>query len=246
MIASIRAFFRFNIFAFTASAFLLVLFSAALFTGRNMNRALRIRQVWANWCSRWIGVQIEEASFTPPEGPVVYISNHRSYFDPVAALRHIKALPVAKAEVSSWPFIGFAAEATGVMWVKRENKDSRRATMDTMAEWLEKGFSVLIYPEGTTHIDPTSMEFRHGAFKLAAKLGVPVFPMAIEYSREEDAWVGDATFIPHFFEAFGKRHMRIKMRYGQLIQSDDYQELHDRTKAWIDQQMVEMRAEFNA
>ena len=72
------------------------------------------------------------------DGPAIFVQNHKSYFDPVTALKLVKAMPVSKAEVSTWPLIGFMADYTGVLFVKREDKQSRADTLKGMEEELAK------------------------------------------------------------------------------------------------------------
>ncbi|MFQ5446551.1 MAG: lysophospholipid acyltransferase family protein [Saprospiraceae bacterium] len=90
------------------------------FRGFDIEWALRIRQGWVRKVLRVLGVEVEMTG-QPPEGPVVFIGNHRSYLDPVVALRDVMALPVAKAEVASWPLIGYGAKISGILYVKRES-----------------------------------------------------------------------------------------------------------------------------
>jgi 1-acyl-sn-glycerol-3-phosphate acyltransferase len=240
----IRAIARFFIFLFTAIFYLSPILIRALVKGDDLAHAFEIRRRWARLCCRWVGIRVDVNEPPAVEGPVVYVSNHRSYLDPVIVLRDVPAMPVAKAEVNGWPFIGFAARASGVLFVKRESRESRRRTVDAIEDTLKEGFSVLIYPEGTTHTDLKSMPFRQGAFRVAAALGVPVVPIAIEYSTPDDAWVGKDTFIPHFLERFGQRRIFIKMRYGQPIRNEDFERLTAQTQDWVDAQIAQIRKEW--
>ena len=241
MITYFRGIARFFIFLFVALYYLIPILIRAAVRGNDLPYALERRRKWAVFCSHLVGVRIDVNEPPEVEGPCLYVGNHRSYFDPVAVLRDVKALPVAKAEVNGWPFIGFAARATGVMFVKRESRDSRKRTVGAIEDTLKEGFSVLIYPEGTTHVEVKTREFRQGGFRVAAEWGVPVVPIAIEYSRVEDAWVGTDTFIPHFIQTFGRRRIYVRMRYGQPIVDADYERLVQRTQEWIDAAIVEMQ-----
>jgi 1-acyl-sn-glycerol-3-phosphate acyltransferase len=201
--------------------------------------ALRMRRYWANISLAILGVQLEKKGDLPVGGPFIFVGNHRSYIDPIVALKDVEALPVAKAEVSSWPIIGYCAKATGILWVKRESQNSRANTVKAMEQLLKDGYSVLVYPEGTTHIEPVTRDFQRGAFRLAASLGVAVVPMAIEYRDKGDAWVGNDTFIPHFVRCFGKRRTFVKMAYGPATKGEDANQLMEDVKAWIDSRLVE-------
>ncbi|AMC10499.1 hypothetical protein Lupro_04230 [Lutibacter profundi] len=174
------------------------------------------------------------------------ISNHRSYFDPLVILRNILAYPVAKKEVESWPLIGSVCKTTGVIFVHRENKNSRMKTLDKINIILNKGFSILNTPEGTTHIEPTTIKFKPGAFVIAAQLGVPVIPVALDYKNTSDAWIGDDTFIPHFLRCFGKWRTEIKISFLEPIFSDNVDELIASSKKQIDQELLRFRKEWDA
>jgi 1-acyl-sn-glycerol-3-phosphate acyltransferase len=173
------------------------------------------------------------------------ISNHRSYFDPLIILKNILAYPIAKQEVESWPLIGNVCKTTGVIFVKRENKESRTETLNKIKTILKNGFSILNTPEGTTHIKPTTIKFKPGAFVLATELGVPVIPVAVDYKNLDDAWIGDDTFVPHFLRCFGKWRTEIKVSYLNPIYSDNVDELIALTKKEIDEELIRFRKEWS-
>ena len=196
--------------------------------------ALRMRKLWARWSVHNFGVHLSKEGQIPAGGPFIFIGNHRSYLDPIIALMDAEALPVAKAEVSNWPVIGYCAMVTGIMWVKRESKSSRADTLKTMKKTLENGFSVLVYPEGTTHLEPLTQPFKKGAFRLAVELGIPVVPIAIHYQSPEDTWVSDESFVTHFTRTFSKKNTYVKTAYGEPITGSSADDVLAKSKNWID------------
>ncbi|HCE54008.1 MAG: hypothetical protein APF83_03095 [Lutibacter sp. BRH_c52] len=174
------------------------------------------------------------------------VSNHRSYFDAMVILKNILASPVGKKEVESWPLIGSVTKTTGVIFVNREEKTSRTQTLKEVRAVLENGFSIFIAPEGTTHIKPTTIDFRPGTFVLAAELGVPVMPVAIDYKNLDDAWIGNDTFIPHFLKCFSKWRTEIKVSYLEPIISNNVEELISVSKSQIDQELIRFRKDWNS
>ncbi len=215
-----------------------------LLFGFNLPWALKIRRIWVIWTVKLLGIKIEMTG-RPKEGNYIYIGNHRSYIDPIVVLRDVKALPVAKAEVAKWPLIGYGAKASGIMYVKRESKESRAGTLDAMKQVLLSGYPVLVYPEGTTHTMLKTMEFKLGAFKMAAREGLHIIPMAIEYDDIRDAYVNDDTFVTHFLRCFGKWETKLKMAYGEPIVVNDPLEAAAESRAWIDEIVPKMREEFD-
>lgn len=174
------------------------------------------------------------------------VSNHRSYFDAMVILKNILASPVGKKEVESWPLIGSVTKTTGVIFVNREEKSSRTQTLKEVRMVLENGLSIFIAPEGTTHIKPTTIDFRPGTFVLAAELGVPVMPVAIDYKNLDDAWIGEDTFIPHFLKCFSKWRTEIKVSYLNPIVSDNAEELISLSKNQIDKELIRFRKDWNS
>ncbi|MEY3053432.1 MAG: hypothetical protein RLY31_3217 [Bacteroidota bacterium] len=187
----------------------------------------------------WLGLEIEtEGSVPVGSGPVLLVGNHRSYLDPIIVLTVLRVLPIAKAEVSRWPLVGAAARATGIIFVWRERRDSRAAALQAMESKLRQGYSVLVYPEGTTHVNPYTSPFKAGAFRVAAAMDVPVVPVAIEYQDEGDAWVGDDTFVAHFLRTFGRRRSRVRIAYGPALTGADPAELSREARQWIDERLT--------
>ena len=180
-----------------------------------------------------------------PKNSGLIISNHRTYFDAIVVLRNILAFPIAKKEVESWPLIGNVCKNSGVIFVQRESKGSRNNTLKKVTTVLENGFSILNTPEGTTHIEPTTIEFKKGAFNMAAQLDVPVIPIAIDYKNLGDAFIGDDTFVPHFIRCFGKWRTEIKVSYLAPIKSDNPEFLISSSKKVIDSELIRFRKEWN-
>jgi 1-acyl-sn-glycerol-3-phosphate acyltransferase len=180
-----------------------------------------------------------------PEISGLVISNHRTYFDSLVILKNLLAYPIAKKEVASWPLVGDVCRTTGVIFVDRKNKEQRKVTRQKVELVLKNGFSILNTPEGTTHIEPTTINFKPGAFVLAVKLDVPVIPIAIDYKNLNDAWIGDDTFLPHFLRCFGKWRTEIKVSYLEPVFSDDVDELISLSKQKIDKELLRFRKEWS-
>ncbi|MCW8918893.1 MAG: AMP-binding protein [Gammaproteobacteria bacterium] len=120
-----------------------------------------------------------------PETPCVYVANHASYLDGVLM---VAAIPrrfryVAKNELKSSPVSRMFLNRMGVEYVERFDK--QRGVSDTrrIAETLRGRESLFFFPEGTFQDVPGLLNFRMGAFLVAADAGVPVVPIAIRGTR---------------------------------------------------------------
>ncbi len=218
----------------------------ALIKGRDLERGLILRHKFAIVLNKLLGVKAEIKG-RPIEEPVFYVGNHRNYYDPgIVSLHLIKAVIVGRAEIKDWPLLGYAVDFTGIIFVQRDNQDSRRATRNAMEKAMKDGYPVLIYPEGTTGDRPTSLDFKPGTFATAIKLNTPIIPIAIEYKYPQDAWVShDESFTWHFInKMFCKKRTLVKMRYGAPMFETDVELFKNKVKNWIDQNLLEMQAEF--
>jgi len=127
--------------------------------------------------------------------PCVYIANHKSYLDVIiiASLVPAKIKYLGKKEAFHWPLIGFFAKYSGQIPVQREDKESRHKAYDMMKDAIDKGFSIVLFPEGgwrNTGDDilpnPYGFKknkllnpFRNGAFRLAIEKQIPIVPIAL-------------------------------------------------------------------
>jgi lyso-ornithine lipid O-acyltransferase len=210
-----------------------------VFFKKKLAWTLRQRQRIARQIA-WVGNIKIHISGTPTDGNFLFIGNHRSYADPIIAAVAVAFLPVAKAEVEKWPLIGWGAKITGVLYVKRENKQSRADTRMAIREGLKAGDPVLIYPEGTTSGDPQTLPFRASAFQVAAELNVPVVPITLHYGDPEDNWSGTESFIVHFLHTFSKPEMNVWIDFGTPILDANWESLLAKTQVAIDEKMVEL------
>jgi len=240
----LRAFYRFAFFAGFLIALIVYVHWLRLWQGVDMRRFIKIRQDWTKrYLLPTLGVRIHRKG-TPPDFPCIVMSNHRSYLDPAIICRDVFGYPVSKAEVSHWPLLGTGAKLTGVLFLQRESPTSRKRTLSAIVEKVKAGFPVILFPEGTTHNLPHTSPLKMGAFQLAANNQIPIVPVALEFGSAADYWIGDDTFVPHFFDRFGEKFMDVYVQYGAAMQREDAQELLEKTQKWLDAHILALRKEF--
>lgn len=247
LIGGLLALGRLFLFILIALIFFCLLLVISLFyksKEKKLERGILLRRFVIRILHPILGSKITVYGKEPVDSGLI-VSNHRSYFDPMVVLKNMLASPVGKKEVASWPLIGNVCKTTGVIFVNRENKLSRKQTLKDVRLVLENGFSIFIAPEGTTHIEPTTIAFKPGSFFLAAELGIPVIPIAIDYKNMDDAWIGNATFVPHFLKCFSKWRTEIKVSYLNPIVSDNAEELISLSKNQIDLELIRFRKDWN-
>lgn len=207
-------------------------------------KAQSLRDFLIRITNRFLGIRTVVYGESPQIQGLI-VANHRSYFDPIVIVSHIHAYPVGKKEVASWPLIGYLCKISGVIFVERECQDSRQKTCDTIKNTLNNGYSVINFPEGTTHVLPTTVDFNYGSFKTATQIKAAVIPVAIDYKEKSDAFVNDDTFIPHFLKCFGKLTTEIKITFFPPLYSEDAEYLLKTSKDMIDQELIRFREDWD-
>lgn len=182
--------------------------------------ALRVRRHWLKRIPVVMGLRLREEG-VPHDGYGLFVANHISYIDPIAVLQYIEAHVVAKAEIKQWPLVGFGAYLVGTIFVKREEKTSRQETADTIRTALLNKESILVFPEGTTTAGPGTLPFKPRTFQAAFDTKTPVQPVAIIYDSPLVPYIGNDTFLPHFFRVFRMKHITGRIAFGPLLSGPD-------------------------
>ncbi|MCQ2335171.1 MAG: 1-acyl-sn-glycerol-3-phosphate acyltransferase [Paludibacteraceae bacterium] len=126
------------------------------------------------------GVQVRLAPGAKPlgaDGPSVVIANHTSLLDVLLLLSiSDKMVMVGKEWVANNFLFGRIARAMGIITIE-EGVDN---FFPTLQSYVEKGYSVGIFPEGTRTINGEVGRFHRGAFFVAEQLNLPICPIVLQ------------------------------------------------------------------
>lgn len=117
----------------------------------------------------------------PADTAVLYVSNHRSYFDIVTLypLTNNTTGFVAKKELEKFPFVRRWMKYMNCQFLDRDNiKAGLKTILDCIAI-VKNGCSICIFPEGTRTPGDEMLEFKEGSFKIAEKSSCLIIPVAI-------------------------------------------------------------------
>ncbi len=114
----------------------------------------------------------------PKDQKVLFVSNHRSNFDPIV-MWHIfnnwKLGLVSKASNFGIPIVGRMVRRICFLSIDRENPRNAIVTINKAAEFIRSGeASIGIYPEGTRSKECVLLPFHNGVFKIAQKAECPI------------------------------------------------------------------------
>jgi 1-acyl-sn-glycerol-3-phosphate acyltransferase len=228
---------------FTIMAFL-SLYILALAPGNRYKNRLRARKIWSKAYMWVLNFHIEVRGAFPHDRNYLFVGNHRSSLDPFVCLAHLEANPVSRADVRNYPFLGKGAELSGIIFVDKESRTSRSATKEAIHKALKEGKSIMIYPEGKTGAQPLTATFQKGSFDVAAELGVPVIPFAIEYKSINDYWDHSDTMGAHYFKNLAKWRTDIRLSVGPVIYGDTSWSLLRQSQQWINDEIVRLREDW--
>ncbi len=123
----------------------------------------------------------------PKDVPVLYIGNHRSYFDTLITYIRVPRPTgyIAKKEMLRYPLLSNWMKNLHCLFLDRKDIKQGLKTILTAIEKVKSGISICIFPEGTRNrVNDTFMEFHEGSFKIAEKTGCPIIPMSINNSAQ--------------------------------------------------------------
>ncbi len=150
----------------------------------------------------------------PDQGPTIVISNHVSWQDPIMIGRVLPSIPIAKHEVRGWPLVGGLARGLDVLLLDRDSPHSGARVLLRARALLQRGASVLAFPEGTTTTGEGVLPLHRGMFGLAIRLGLPVVPIGLRYTQAGTAWVGDLSFFPHYLRTVARPCTSARLEFG--------------------------------
>ncbi|MGZ3883099.1 MAG: lysophospholipid acyltransferase family protein [Bacteroidia bacterium] len=149
-------------------------------TGK-IGAAFFLKKIWAFLICLFAGIYPKIAwrggKYTLPKNCVI-VSNHTSYLDICLSVFYVKytALYMAKVELMKAPLFSIFFKGMDIPVNRKSRVDSHKAFVQA-GEAIDKGRSMIIYPEGTISSEGVLRPFKNGPFKLAIEKQVPVVPV---------------------------------------------------------------------
>lgn len=146
-----------------------------------------IAKIWARIHLFVAGIEvfINGVEHTPTP-PCIFMCNHQSALDIYSLLAKmpLSFRWVAKRQLFSIPFFGWAMKRANYISLDRENPREAIKAIEVASKKIKEGTNLIIFPEGTRSVDGKLLPFKKGVFSLAVHAGVPVVPVAIKGTSE--------------------------------------------------------------
>ena len=149
-------------------------------------------------------VEVEGLEKLPKDKAVVFIANHQGLMD-IPLLYGYSGKPmafVAKIELSKIPLLSSWMKLLQCTFIDRKSMRASLQAINDAAANVSKGYSQMIFPEGTRSKGGRHIEFKPGSFKLAFKSKSPVVPVTIDgtwriYEENNDVRPAHVKMIIH-------------------------------------------------
>ena len=125
-----------------------------------------------------ITFESSEAAFDQWPSQAIFIANHCSQLDINASAASIPhpIVYLSKASVRKVPILGLLNERVGTVFIDRSNPTAAKQSVDRLLETLNRGISVIVYPEGTRSKDgERCCRLKRGPFIWQLSPGQPSF-----------------------------------------------------------------------
>ncbi|MGI5071245.1 1-acyl-sn-glycerol-3-phosphate acyltransferase [Treponema pectinovorum] len=163
---------------------------------------LKVVPLWAQHIAKVTGttVVVNGLEKLPQDRAVVFIANHQGYMDIPAIYGYVPKFIsfVSKKEIGSIPLIGDWMRFLHCTLMDRKNARASVKAIHDAADNVKRGYSQVIFPEGTRSRGGLHREFKAGSFKLAFLSQSPIVPLTIEGSYkvfEEEKTVSKGNTI---------------------------------------------------
>lgn len=176
---------------------------------------------------------------TPLETPSLVAANHVSWID-IFAINAVQPVRfVSKAEAAQWPLIGPLVRGVGTLLIERERAQDVVRVIHQMAQCLQQGHHVGVFPEGTTGYGHDLLPFHANLFQAACVADCPaaVQPVVLFYADQRSgrfsraaSYVGDETMLGSLWRMSTAAPLRIEVDYLAPLRAPTRRALTQQTR----------------
>lgn len=158
----------------------------------------------------------------PPHRGHLVVANHLSYVDVLVLASLAPAVFVTSIELRNTLLLGQLARLSNSLFVERRKASGLRREIDAITGVLNQGFSVVLFPEGTTSNGDRVHPFKQSLLDAAVKANCGILPVCLRYqrvngqpltaaSRDAVLYYGGTTFFRHFPRFLTLRSVEVKI-----------------------------------
>lgn len=159
-----------------------------------------------------VKLEVEGVENIPADKAVLYVANHRGYFDIITTYATVPTLTgyISKDDIKKIPCVSNWMKRLNCLFLERENVRQGMEVILKAIENVKNGYSIFVMPEGTRNHTEEVGPFKNATFKIAQKTGCPVVPVAIMGS--DDIFENCSPKV---------KAGTIKLKYGKPVYLED-------------------------
>lgn len=179
----------------------------------------------------------------PRDQAVLFIGNHRSFFDVMVAYKLFPDMTsfIAKKQFRHVPFISWWMRMLHNLFLDRDDIKQGMQVILKAIEYVKGGIDVCVFPEGTRNksYDEDMLPFHEGSFKIATKTDCLIIPMTMynmsacfedQFPKvyRQHVYVDFGTpFKPSELDPEDKKHIGAYTREIMLVKYDELRKQHE-------------------
>lgn len=179
-------------------------------------------QAWSLRMLALLGITLELHGQPPRSGPVLLVANHISWLDILVMHAACYCRFVSKSDVRHWPLIGTLASGGGTIYIERESRRDAMRVVHHVAESLQAGDVVAVFPEGTTSDGVALLPFHANLIQAAVSVHAPAQPVALSFIETATrapsltpCYIGDDTLVGSMWRTLSGPPLSVVVRYGE-------------------------------
>jgi 1-acyl-sn-glycerol-3-phosphate acyltransferase len=188
----------------------------------SLQRRRQVRYRWSRKLLALFAFELKISGTLPTQAGLI-AANHVSWVDIFAMNALTPVAFVSKDDVIDWPIIGTLARHNETIFLQRGSRGHAHTIGREMAERLQSGNWLAVFPEGTT-TDGTHLHPFHGALlQPAIDAGVPITPVALSYKDTQGqrsllpAYSGDTSLWECFCAMLSARQLVVHLEIGTPV-----------------------------
>ncbi len=200
-----------------------------IFSGRYYHFLSRL------WCKIFVrGLDVDLRLIHKNKKPLpkqyILISNHPSALEDFAVPALFDVYPLAKAGVRDWIVLGRISDYAGTIYVTRGSASSRHAAKKALADAVQSGKNIVIFPEGGCKGSRIYEKFQTGAFDISLQTGIPILPVFLQYIDQEIFEWTDESLLKKLWQIFKTNNNRVNYYAFDAINPSAFDNKEDYTK----------------
>jgi 1-acyl-sn-glycerol-3-phosphate acyltransferase len=160
------------------------------------------------------------------------VSNHVSYLDILVISSVMPSVFITSVELGGTLFLGLLAKLGGSLFVERRSASGLKREIAAITRVLGEGFSVALFPEGTTSNGERVRPFKNALFDAAVTAGADILPLCVRYirvngrdltpeNRDLVFYHGGASFFRHAPRLAGLQSVDVEVLPLKLIRTGE-------------------------